>query len=41
MFDMAGGGFGMRQIKGGGDLVMVADPTTFKVLRSGDRVGVV
>jgi len=38
---VAGGGFGMRQIRGGRDLLMVADPTTFKVLRSGDRVGVV
>lgn len=28
----AGGGFGMSEMQGGGDLLMVADPTTFKVL---------
>jgi glutamine synthetase len=28
----AGGGFGMSEMQGGGDLLMVTDPTTFKVL---------
>ena len=28
----AGGGFDMAEMQGGGDFVMVADPTTFKVL---------
>lgn len=28
----AGGGFGMSEMQGGGDLLMVADPTTFKIL---------
>jgi glutamine synthetase len=28
----AGGGFGMSEMQGGGDILMVADPTTFKVL---------
>ena len=28
----AGGGFGMAEMQGGGDFVMVADPATFKVL---------
>jgi glutamine synthetase len=28
----AGGGFGMSEMQGGGDVLMVADPTTFKVL---------
>ena len=28
----AGGGFAMAEMQGGGDFVMVADPTTFKVL---------
>lgn len=28
----AGGGFGMSEMQGGGDALMVADPTTFKVL---------
>src|SRR6187200_208648 len=28
----AGGGFGMPEMEGGGDFLMVADPTTFRVL---------
>src|SRR5215475_12275413 len=28
----AGGGFAMAEMQGGGDFVMVADPTTFRVL---------
>ncbi|MGI8525194.1 MAG: glutamine synthetase family protein [Pseudolabrys sp.] len=28
----AGGGFGMEEMQGGGDFIMVADPTTFRVL---------
>ena len=28
----AGGGFGMAEMEGGGDFVMVADPATFRVL---------
>ena len=28
----AGGGFGMSEMQGGGDILMVADPTTFRVL---------
>ncbi len=28
----SGGGFGMSEMQGGGDVLMVADPTTFKVL---------
>src|SRR5215467_354663 len=28
----AGGGFGMSEMQGGGDVIMVADPTTFKIL---------
>src|SRR5262249_1998480 len=28
----AGGGFGMAEMEGGGDLIMVADPATFRIL---------
>ena len=28
----AGGGFGMKEMEGGADVLMVADPTTFRVL---------
>jgi glutamine synthetase len=28
----AGGGFGMSEMQGGGDVLMIADPTTFKIL---------
>src|SRR5215470_11535990 len=35
-----GGGFGMEAMEGGGDFLMVADPTTFRVLPwTGDGVG--
>lgn len=35
----AGGGFGMPQMQGGGDLLMVADPSTFRVLPWADKTG--
>lgn len=34
-----GGGLGMREMQGAADIVMVADPTTFKVLPWADRCG--
>ena len=39
----AGGGFGMPEMQGGGDFVMVADPATFRVLPWADehRLGAV
>src|SRR3954453_6381516 len=35
----AGGGFGMPEMEGGGDLLMVADPTTFRVLPWAPKTG--
>jgi len=35
----AGGGFGMAEMQGGGDLVMVADPATFRVLPWAENTG--
>jgi glutamine synthetase len=35
----AGGGFGMPEMEGGGDFLMIADPTTFKVLPWAPRTG--
>jgi glutamine synthetase len=35
----AGGGFGMREMEGGGDCLMVADPLTFRVLPWAPRTG--
>jgi glutamine synthetase len=35
----AGGGFGQREMQGAADMVMVADPTTFKVLPWADKSG--
>src|SRR5437773_6745393 len=35
----AGGGFGMAEMEGGGDVVMIADPTTFRVLPWAPRTG--
>ena len=35
----AGGGFGMNEMEGGGDFVMVADPATFRVLPWADKTG--
>jgi glutamine synthetase len=35
----AGGGFSMPEMQGGGDFVMVADPTTFRVLPWADKTG--
>src|SRR6204780_3636852 len=35
----AGGGFDMAEMQGGGDFIMVADPTTFKVLPWGLNTG--
>jgi glutamine synthetase len=35
----AGGGFGMREMEGGADVVMIADPTTFRVLPWADKTG--
>jgi len=35
----AGGGFGMEEMQGGADFVMVADPTTFRVLPWADKTG--
>jgi glutamine synthetase len=34
-----GGGFGMTEMEGGGDFLMVADPTTFRVLPWASRTG--
>jgi len=34
-----GGGFGMREMEGGADLLMVADPTTFRVLPWAAKTG--
>jgi glutamine synthetase len=35
----AGGGFGMPEMEGGGDFVMIADPSTFRVLPWAPRTG--
>jgi glutamine synthetase len=35
----AGGGFGMPEMEGGGDILMIADPTTFRVLPWAPRTG--
>ncbi len=35
----AGGGFGMPEMQGGGDFVMVADPATFRVLPWAEKTG--
>lgn len=35
----AGGGFGMSEMEGGGDFLMIADPTTFRVLPWAPRTG--
>jgi glutamine synthetase len=35
----AGGGFGMPEMQGGGDFLMIADPTTFRVLPWAPRTG--
>ena len=35
----AGGGFGMPEMEGGGDFVMIADPTTFRVLPWAPQTG--
>jgi glutamine synthetase len=35
----AGGGFGMRAMEGGGDFLMIADPTTFRVLPWAPKTG--
>src|SRR6476661_6772861 len=35
----AGGGFGMAEMQGGGDFLMVADPATFRVLPWAPRTG--
>jgi glutamine synthetase len=35
----AGGGFDMPEMQGGGDFVMVADPSTFRVLPWADKTG--
>jgi glutamine synthetase len=35
----AGGGFGMPEMEGGGDFLMIADPTTFQVLPWASRTG--
>jgi glutamine synthetase len=34
-----GGGFGMAEMEGGGDFLMIADPTTFRVLPWAPRTG--
>jgi glutamine synthetase len=34
-----GGGFGMPEMEGGGDILMIADPTTFRVLPWSPRTG--
>src|SRR6266511_1199820 len=35
----SGGGFGMPEMEGGGDFLMIADPTTFRVLPWAPRTG--
>jgi glutamine synthetase len=35
----AGGGFGMPEMEGGGDFLMIADPTTFRVLPWAPQTG--
>jgi glutamine synthetase len=35
----AGGGFGMEQMQGGGDVLMIPDPTTFRILPWAPRTG--
>jgi glutamine synthetase len=35
----AGGGFGMGEMQGGGDFLMIADPTTFRILPWADGTG--
>ncbi len=35
----AGGGFGMPEMEGGGDFLMIADPTTFRVLPWAPKTG--
>jgi glutamine synthetase len=35
----AGGGFGMAEMEGGGDFLMIGDPTTFRVLPWAPRTG--
>src|SRR6185437_15888479 len=35
----AGGGFGMPEMQGGADFVMVADPATFRVLPWAEKTG--
>ncbi len=35
----AGGGFGMAEMQGGGDVLMIPDPSTFRVLPWADRTG--
>ena len=35
----AGGGFGMTEMEGGGDFLMIADPTTFRVLPWAPQTG--
>ena len=35
----AGGGFGMAEMEGGGDFVMVADPATFRILPWAEKTG--
>lgn len=35
----AGGGFGMTEMEGGADFVMIADPSTFRVLPWAERTG--
>src|SRR4051794_11835477 len=35
----AGGGFGMREMEGGADFLMIADPTTFRVLPWAPKTG--
>jgi glutamine synthetase len=35
----AGGGFGMREMEGGADVLMVADPTTFRILPWAAKTG--
>jgi len=35
----AGGGFGMPEMQGGGDILMIADPTTFRVLPWAPQTG--
>ena len=34
-----GGGFGLQEMQGGGDVVMIADPTTFRVLPWVEKTG--